>query len=210
MENKDTEVTQTITKWAFKAFIICCSIALICVLLFNWCHRSEQSKPVINEPDTIKPRIIKNNQTIQIHADSTEYFREQARKAWERKNFYKQKYLSLFDSVYFNADSTCKLNLQLVNQAKLKQDSAHEAENEANMAMIVSQFNQIELYQENQTLYDLRHKKDSSEISYLINDSIPKVVKSEFKRGRKAGRKQGFILGIGVSGAVWVGSKIKP
>lgn len=33
---------------------------------------------------------------------------------------------------------------------------------------------------------------------------------TEFKRGLRKGRKQGFVLGIGLSGAVWVADKIRP
>lgn len=204
---EDKEVTQAIARSMIKGFVICAVVAILCCILFYWCNRPEPVKPVIKpEIDTITPCINSNNQTIQIHADSTEYYREQARKAKERKNFYKQKYISLFDSVYHHADSTCKVNLKLVNQAKLKQDSAHEAENIANLLVISNQGKQIELYQDNQKLYDLRHKKDSSQISYLINDSIPKA----YRLGLRKGRRQGFIAGVAVSGAVWVSSKIKP
>lgn len=203
MEKQDTP-TQIISKYALRGFLVCAGIALICVLLYAYgCDR--EPKPVIKpEIDTLTPRIIKNNQTIQIHADSTEYFREQARKAWERKNFYKQKYLSLFDSLYSVSDSACKINLQLVNQAKLKQDSAHDAENMANLSVINSQGKQIKLYQENQTLYDLRHKKDSTWIKNLT-DSIPKA----YRLGLKKGRRQGFIVGAVIVEAVNLGAKIK-
>lgn len=202
----DKEITQEVSKYAFRWFVICGLIALLSIFMWEDMGCSGKTKQVVKEVDTLTPKIVKNNQAITVLNDSIPFYKEQARLAWIRKNYYKQKYISLFDSLYSVSDSICKISLQLVNQAKLKQDSAHEAENEANLSIINNQSKQIGLYKDNKLLYDLRHKKDSSEISYLINDSIPKV----FKRGLNKGRKQGFIFGAIIAEAVNIGAKIKP
>lgn len=205
----DKEATSAILKQFIKPFAYIVIGLIVGAILFNQCDHIPDSGKMISEKDTITPKISQNKQDIKRLKDSVPYYKEQVRLAKLGKSYYKQMYKSVYDSLYSASDSVCKSRLQLANEIKLKQDSAHEAENQANIELIANAFNQIDKYAENQKMYETRHTADTSIIGYLVRDSIPKVAKSEFKRGRKVGRKQGAIFGFGASALLFVGSKVK-
>ena len=188
---------------------------LVTVLIFANCKGcASDPKPTttIVKVDTITPKINKNKADIIALVDSAEIYKAQLIKAINRKNYYKLKYKSVYDSVYSASDSVCKVYLGLVQRVKLKQDSAHEAENQANSLIIVNAYNQIGEYKDNEVLYTEKIKQDSvikqsltTRIVQLI-DTLPRVKRKGFIKG--------FLYGFGSGATAKQGvdllSKVRP
>jgi hypothetical protein len=183
---------------------------LLCLLLFYKCYNTTDPVIRIVERDTIAPKIAANKADIKQLNDSVPILYALLKKAKDRKNYYKQKYRSVFDSIYSASDSTCRESLLVIELQKLKQDSAHESQILAQKALTDNAFEQIDNYKENQGLYDVRHKLDSTKIGYLINDSIPSAIKYYGKKRFWKGFKIGLGAGAIIVEAANVASKIKP
>ncbi len=171
-------------------------VILLLVFLIGYltqCKGKEPKQTVpIEKPDTIRPKITKNKDDRKIIADSAKIYREMFIAASNRKNYYKHLYKSVYDSLYSASDSACKSYLGLVQRVKEKQDSAHEAENEANTLFIVNAYNQIGELEDNEIQYELKIKQDSTDKA-TAKIEAEKKAKAEFKRGKKVGRVQGVI-----------------
>ncbi|MES2382483.1 MAG: hypothetical protein V4538_15655 [Bacteroidota bacterium] len=189
--------------------VIAFLIVIVCIT-FNCGGKVEPKPTFYKTTDTTTPKIIQNKADIKVLNDSVPIYRAMLQNATNSKNYYKRLHKTTSDSLYDLSDSIGKIRLSILNSIKLKQDSAHEAENQANLLTIVNAFNQIGEYQENVSLLESQHVIDTTKINYLLNDSIPKVKASEFKRGKKVGRKQGFVAGVIVTEGVNVGAKLIP
>ncbi len=183
------KVHKTFLKWIIPIILL--------VGLLGYCHgrksvETKQEVPGKVEIDTIRPKIVKIKSEIKVLADSVQHYKDIAKNAVDRKNYYKGLFKTTYDSLYSLSDSIGKIRLALAKEVKQKQDSASEAENFANSELIVNAFSQISKYQDAEVQYELEHKKDSTDKVQAKIES-EKVAKSEFKRGKKVGRIQGVI-----------------
>jgi hypothetical protein len=178
------------------------------VVIFKECSNSEKPNPTFyKDTDTITPKIEVNkseNDSLTVRLAILEKSLKTQR---SKTSYYKSKYKSVYDSVYSASDSICRTFLSLVNSERERLETSHEAENQVNQYIIDNQFKQIENHRENERLFELQHVQDTSKISYLLNDSIPKVRKIALKEGKRIGRKQGVIGTVIVGSALFIGVK---
>lgn len=182
-------------------------IILLCFL--SWCQGRDSVKPVNTiqpeKPDTIRPKIQVNKADIKNFADSIPILKAKLLQATNRKNYYKELYKSTHDSLHSISDSVCKSYLTLVNRVKEKQDSAHEAENEANSQLIINAFNQIGEYQDNEILYEEKIKQDSTDKAQAKKDFEKQLNASNWKwfwKGYRWGFGTGAVATQGVNSGI--------
>jgi len=193
---------KTENKYRLGLFLM--GVALVCVLLPKGCisifNKSDKQNTLSIKVDTITPKIKKNKSDIIALVDSSKIFKEQLKQANKSVKYFKIKYKSTHDSLYSLSDSIGKIRLVIVNQIKQKQDSSHEAENQANLLLVINAYNQIGEYQDNEVLYVEKIKRDSTEKKQLNNrivhliDTLPKVKRKGFLKGFKWGFTSGVIL----------------
>jgi hypothetical protein len=199
-------------KIILKGLVLLLAIFAV-VVIFKECNGEETKQTVsIDKPDTLRPKIQVNKTDIKVLADSVPIYREMAKQANNRKNYYKGLYKSTYDSLYDLSDSIGKIRLAITESIKLKQDSANEAQNEANVQLIINAFNQIGEYQDNEILYEQKIKQDSTEKEQLKQDlKTEQESKVKYWKGFWTGAKWGTVFGIAVDESARAGIRmIKP
>ena len=108
------------------------------------------------------------------------------------------RYKTVYDSLYIN-DTLCQQSLITLYNAFGDLNSANDSLLSNKDTIIKALVNKVAAKQSHITI-------DSTYIETL-KDSIPRVARSEFKRGRKVGAKWGFIGGVVLVEGVNVGAK---
>ena len=203
------EINDFINRKFFKWFLLIGWFIAMFLIFLNGCE--SEPKPTVQVVDTLTPKINANNIETDTLASKLPTAFNTAQNQHDTVIVYRVKYKTVYDSVYITSDSTERIGLQLLEDYKTKQDSAQDLENQALYYIINNQGKQIVNYKENELYYDLRHTQDSTYTQYLLNDSIPKVKKSEFKRGKKQGRKEGTIVTLLIETLIYGGVQaVKP
>lgn len=171
---------------------VCVCVLLFCLLWwFKTCYKTNP-KPVNNVHDSnivssheinkSKATTSKRDAFIQVEKDTIVKYQIR----------YKTKIVEIIKL----APDTCNPYLiAMINEAYTL-DSTKSVH-------ILRQDSSIQDYKKQVKLYQSVTHNDTLWINHLERDSIPKA----FKRGKRVGRKQGFVGGLILSGAVIVGAK---
>lgn len=196
--DKDKEITQAIAKKAMKIFIasiVTALVVLICLSFFNKCDR-QKDLPIVNDNLTIEQN--KNKDSIRIYEAANNVYLKLIDSLLRIKPIIKTKIIHHYTTLHDSIPVFLKDDLDSLQSDWMELDIVNLNTIEYQDSIINNQNKEIKLYK------SITHN-DTLRINQL-NDSIPKA----YRLGLKKGRKQGAIFGFIVSGALYVGSKIRP